>query len=1088
MTTPSTVGKLERVDSVTGQAVAAAESFGGIWESVLEKLTIFTEITDVLSGFHPYAQTACSVLSAVPKALIAQKNRDDSVYCLMKAIDDMYSFVEYAQPLEEIKSHRKMLEGMSRLTMESSYLIRDYTIDKNFWKRFAKLTLSDVDAKIQQFNVQFEQAKTDFARHMDVTIYRCLKDVESHITQHIVLDGMLYAAGAGYDPDKSCIPGTRLAILTDLHDWINKPDVAADGSDTPRILVLAGVAGCGKSAIAHTIAQDYEDLKRLGSCFCFSQADRQARGPGNILSTIAKDIADLDPQWKLSLYNAVKNNESLRKSTSLARQMNHLILEPAKDAPITGPTVIVIDALDESGDTPDRLSLLQVLSKSASELPGNFRILITTRPEDDIIRAFKDRSYIKLRYADAMDEAAIADDIAELIKRKLVDITHILEGRWPNGLWIILLVKASGHLFQWAATACRAILDGPHGYDPTERLNKFVQDASGLDNLYIEILRHAFDQNDEEVIARFKRVLGSILTAKEPLCTPAHSALQHVIEGKDDVQNIVGHLGSLLHGATQLTTPVCALHASFFDFLKDKQRSKAFFVDPTQLEHRFVLACLRVMKDELRFNICHLSTSHVHNADVPDMQDLVGRFISPHLLYACRFLGTHLEATPYYETRVSDELRVFLHENFLFWLEVLSLTKEMNAATRTLASIDTWSQKYPSDLTAFVRDAIRFVNVFMPPISQSAPHIYLSALPFAPSESLVSQTYLLRYPFTMRLKGGKLNRWPAELKTFEGHRSGVYSIAYSPDGTRIVLGSVDSTVCVWDAETGTVIVGPLRVGHGGVVNCVAYSPDGKHIISASEDGTIQVWDAETGEMLGSPFEGHNEPIYSITYSPDGKHIVWGSGDKIIRAWDKEIGEAVGSPFQGHTDCVLSVACSPDGKCIASGSGDCTIRMWDAKTGQAVGSPFEGHSDSVWSVAYSPDGKRLASGSDDHTVRVWDAETGKTVGSPLEGHSRGVRSVVYSPDGGHIVSGSRDMVIRMWDAETGVAFRAPFTVHLDMVTSVAFAPDGKHIVSGSLDNTIRVWEVNSVKCTSERYTLCSCSDICTLLNCLQRHRV
>lgn len=502
---------------------------------------------------------------------------------------------------------------------------------------------------------------------------------------------MLYATGASYDPDKVCIPGTRSAILADLHEWINKPDVAADGSDTPRILVFAGVAGCGKSAIAHTIAQYYHDTKRLGSSFCFSQADQSARGPGNVLSTIAKDIAHLDPHWKLSLYNAVENDDSLRKSTAPARQMKGLIQDPAKNAPITGPTVIVIDALDESGGTSARESLLQVLSKSASELPANFRILVTTRPEHDIIEAFDKTPYVELRYLDTMDKDATHEDIAKFLRHKLSKIAHILDIRWPNGQWVILLVNASDHLFQWAATACRAILGGLQGYHPTERLDKFVKDASGLDNLYIEILSHTFDIKDERVMSRFKRVFGGILTAKEPLSIQSHSALQDISGHTYDVQMIVQPLGSLLRGTAQSDTPILALHASFFDFLKDGERSKAFFVDPTQLEQRFVLACLGVMQCELRFNICDLQTSYVHNADVPDMQDRVQRFISPHLLYACRFFGTHLAATPY-ETRVREELRVFMHGKLLFWLEVLSLTKHTNSATSTLASFIKWDE------------------------------------------------------------------------------------------------------------------------------------------------------------------------------------------------------------------------------------------------------------------------------------------------------------------------------------------------------------------------------------------------------------
>ncbi|KZP04636.1 hypothetical protein FIBSPDRAFT_967959 [Athelia psychrophila] len=902
MTSASGVGAVTQAGDIAAQAVDVAESLGSIWESVLNKLEIFTEITKVIAEVHPYAQTACAVLSAVPKALIAQRDRDE---------------------------------------------------------------------------------------------------------------------------------------------------------------VLAGVAGCGKSAIAHTIAQHYYGTKRLGSSFCFSQADQAARGPGNVLSTIAKDIANLDPQWKLSLYNAVQNDDSLRKTTAPARQMKDLIQEPAKNAPIAGPIVIVIDALDESGDPDGRESLLQVLSKSASELPGNFRILITARQEEDIIEAFVGKPCVQLRYVDAADQvgAKVDADIAMFIEHKLAKIANVLNDRWPNGEWIILLVNASGHLFQWAATACRAILIGLRGYRPAERLENIVKDGRGLDNLYIEILSHTFDVNDERVMARFKLVLGGILVAREPLSMQAHAALQHIGEDEEYVQMVVQPIGSLLHGTAQSDTPILALHASFFDFLKDEGRSKAFFVDPMHLEHRFVLECLGVMKDELRFNICDLPTSYVRNADVPDIQDRVEQLISPHLLYACRFLGAHLEVTPC-ETRVREELQVFLHERLLFWLEVLSLTKQMSSATRTLASIAKWDEKFDSDLTAFARDAIKFVDVFVPPISQSAPHIYLSALPFAPSESLVSQTYLPRYPFTMHLKKGKLDQWPAELKKFEGHSRPIHCIAYSPDSTHIVSGSEDTTVRVWDAETGMVTVGPL-IGHTAAVRCVAYSPDGKCVASGSDDKMIRVWDTETGEMVGSPFKGHNEAIFCIAYSPDGKHMASGSQDKMIQVWDAETGEAVGSPLEGHTDSVFSIAYSPDGKCIASGSGDGTIRVWDAVTGKAVGSPFKGHGDSVWSVAYSPDGKFIASGSGDCTVRVWDAATGKAVGLPLEGHRTKVYSVAYIPGGRHIVSGSRDSTIRVWDVKTGHAVGGPYKGHGSYIRSVACSPDGARIASSSDDCTIRVWDAEII---------------------------
>src|SRR6266550_8353690 len=86
-------------------------------------------------------------------------------------------------------------------------------------------------------------------------------------------------------------------------------------------------------------------------------------------------------------------------------------------------------------------------------------------------------------------------------------------------------------------------------------------------------------------------------------------------------------------------------------------------------------------------------------------------------------------------------------------------------------------QENIDNIASFASDAMRFVSVFGPPISQSAPHIYLSALPFAPKDSLVAKQYLRLYPNTLCLKTGKADHWPASISVFGGHNDGVISVA-----------------------------------------------------------------------------------------------------------------------------------------------------------------------------------------------------------------------------------------------------------------------------------------------------------------------
>ncbi|MEA5464867.1 AAA-like domain-containing protein, partial [Leptothoe sp. PORK10 BA2] len=125
-------------------------------------------------------------------------------------------------------------------------------------------------------------------------------------------------------------------------------------------------------------------------------------------------------------------------------------------------------------------------------------------------------------------------------------------------------------------------------------------------------------------------------------------------------------------------------------------------------------------------------------------------------------------------------------------------------------------------------------------------------------------------------------------------------------------------------------------GHGAAVLSVAFSPDGQRIVSGSFDNTLRLWDANTGAPIGEPLAGHGDAVWSVAFSPDGQRIVSGSFDNTLRLWDANTGAPIGEPLAGHGDAVWSVAFSPDGQRIVSGSFDNTLRLWDANTGAPIG--------------------------------------------------------------------------------------------------------------------------------------------------------
>ena len=309
---------------------------------------------------------------------------------------------------------------------------------------------------------------------------------------------------------------------------------------------------------------------------------------------------------------------------------------------------------------------------------------------------------------------------------------------------------------------------------------------------------------------------------------------------------------------------------------------------------------------------------------------------------------------------------------------------------------------------------------------------------------------------------GNADEW-VEVDRLLGHYDWVNSVAFSPDDQRIVSGSDDKTLRLWEAATGEPIGSPL-LGHRGGIRAVAFSPDGRHIVSGSDDKTLRLWDAISGKPLKSPIIGHDELVNAVSYSPDGRLIASGSWDNTIRLWDANSNNPmkVSPMVQSKASGINSIVFSPDGRHLAAGYSDKTLRLWDVATGRPIGSQLRGHEEPVDTVAFSPDGSFIVSGSDDATLRIWDSRTGQPQLQPFQGHKGSVYSVAFSPDGRLIISGSADTTLRRWDARSGRQIGSAIKGHTKAVQTISISSDGRRIASGSMDNTIRLWELSRSK--------------------------
>ncbi len=324
-----------------------------------------------------------------------------------------------------------------------------------------------------------------------------------------------------------------------------------------------------------------------------------------------------------------------------------------------------------------------------------------------------------------------------------------------------------------------------------------------------------------------------------------------------------------------------------------------------------------------------------------------------------------------------------------------------------------------------------------------------------------------RYVYTLRNKAQT---------TLEGHTDGITSVAFSGDSQRVVSGSIDSKVKIWDVKSRKESVKLTgHKGHSRAVNGVAFSIDGSRIVSGSADGKAIVWDANSGQFVHE-LAGNYGAVTSVAISADGNFVVCGHSSGKVRRSDIKTGKEVNA-FIAYKFAVTSVAFSPDGQRIISNcnSGQERPIVWDATTGKEqfrlirpgklIGpdSAIEG----AWCAIFSRDGQKIVTGDIDGNVRIWDATDGGKLLKSLPGHTDYVSSVAMSADGKRIVSGSDDTTLKIWDADTGHEILT-LKGHKRGITSVAISADGQSIVSGGgtqYDKHVKIWDASLSQTTT-----------------------
>ncbi|KAF7982529.1 hypothetical protein HWV62_28150 [Athelia sp. TMB] len=513
----------------------------------------------------------------------------------------------------------------------------------------------------------------------------------------MALDKLSYAEGASWDPELTCLRGTRVALLQKIDRWARSVEASYC-----NIFWIKGLAGSGKSAIAHTIAQMLYSDGFLASSFFFNLDIKSRNTIQMLFTTIARDIASRYPDIAADI-TAVLENELSLASASPSRQFEALIAGPLRRHHLQGPVVVVIDALDESSSNGADAALLELLSREFADLPPYFRVLITSRPTSDIERIFSNKYHIISQKID-IDSADNWQDITFYVHAQLRNEALRLKmgPLWPDEALIRDLITRAGGLFIWIATIFSYLRSA---YNPKAKLSALLSNSiprglpdvnEKMDALYTAILDSCGAWSDADFLRDYHLIMGAIMGAKRPLSLVALRALCDDI-GELSPNLLLERFGSVLVGLHDENEPIRIVHLSFREFITDRASenpgTQKYSISEKKHSRRLAALCLNTMARELpdRYIVGAGYLDQTHD-DMPGIPRLEG--VSEQLLYGCESWTDHV-------FDFEDPGAIFPHvQNFLlhickYWLEIVA----SRATFRGSLVIRRWLETYTPEYT-----------------------------------------------------------------------------------------------------------------------------------------------------------------------------------------------------------------------------------------------------------------------------------------------------------------------------------------------------------------------------------------------------
>jgi hypothetical protein len=472
------------------------------------------------------------------------------------------------------------------------------------------------------------------------------------------------------DEPQGCMEGTRVQILAELEEW-------AFDDEGPKVYWLNGMAGSGKSSIAHSLSKLLDEKKMLGaSFFCSRSATQEVRDASLIIPTIAFKLSQASPLLRSAISQAFEDDPDAGSLQTPSMQFRVLLAEPIKRAlgiSVKTYKTVIIDALDECTKPGTVERLIESIVKFAPDIPLKF--FISSRDITEIRNAFHhDPAHPpKVLSLHSVERAVVQEDIKLYLQNSLSSIAqrNSRPTSWPHSDELEILLKRSDRLFIHAATAVRYIgkrVDFKSRLTHIIHLEPSKNQTKAINVLYNEIMAQAFHGELEPYeVSSIRETLAAVVFLQAPLSLDTIASLLDMDSSR--TPGFLEPFRPVIHVPTTDVGPVSIFHASFRDFIVHPSRCEKHFLDVFEGHRMLTVNCLRCLNRCLKHNICNLDSNTTPSPPpefnaIPDSIQYSCSHWASHLVHALERASAHSSVI-----EVQDLLFVFVNEHLLHWFE-----------------------------------------------------------------------------------------------------------------------------------------------------------------------------------------------------------------------------------------------------------------------------------------------------------------------------------------------------------------------------------------------------------------------------------